>query len=152
MRLLSNEEHSAARGFLISGMVWMAIGTTFGLIAAVALAAPAQVPDGKGNADFTSPPPLNFATVSRNLVDRRYIGGILYYQIMNGITGTAMPYFKHELESAKIWDVANFVAVNFIGVDDSDTEPAGIDAAYEPPRSDKPKSGQWRDYGKVDAP
>lgn len=123
-----------------------------GLAAGLAGAAPTQVPDGKGNADFISPPPLNFATVSRNLVDGQYIGGILYYQIMNGITGTAMPYFKHELESAKIWDVSNFVAVNFIGADDSDTEPAGIDAAYEPPRNEKPKSGRWSDYGKVDAP
>ena len=30
---------------------------------------------------------------------------------MNGITGTAMPYFKRDLESEKIWDVSNYVAV-----------------------------------------
>ncbi len=40
MRLVSDEEHSAARAFLVSGMVWMAIGTTFGLIGGIALAAP----------------------------------------------------------------------------------------------------------------
>ena len=52
---------------------------------------------------------------------------------MNGITGTAMPYFKRELESEKIWDVGNYVAVTFIGQTDADTEPRGIDASYEPP-------------------
>ena len=65
------------------------------------------VGDGQGPAaPFMDPPPLNFTTLKRNLVEGKYIGGILYYQIMNGITGTAMPYFKHELESAKIWDVS----------------------------------------------
>ena len=56
---------------------------------------------------------------------------MLYYQIMNGITGTAMPYFKHELESEKIWDVGNYVARQFIGIEDMNGEPRGIDAAYE---------------------
>jgi mono/diheme cytochrome c family protein len=59
-------------------------------------------------------------------------GGILYYQIMNGITGTAMPYFKKDLQSEKIWDVGNYVAVTFIGQTDANAEPRGIDAAYEP--------------------
>lgn len=40
MKLLSNEEHSAARAFIVSGMAWMAIGTTFGLLGGIALAAP----------------------------------------------------------------------------------------------------------------
>jgi mono/diheme cytochrome c family protein len=111
------------------------------------------VGDGQGPAaPYLNPPPLNFTTLRRNLVDGKYIGGILYYQIMNGITGTAMPYFKHELESAKIWDVSNFIAANFIGFDDSNTEPAGIDASYEPLRTQKPASGRWRDHGKGDAP
>ena len=51
---------------------------------------------------------------------------------MNGITGTAMPYFKKALESEKIWDVSNFIAVQFLGYTDADIEPEGIDAAYEP--------------------
>jgi len=92
------------------------------------------VGDGQGPAaKDIYPPPLNFAALKRNLADGKYIGGILYYQIMNGITGTAMPYFKMELESAKIWDVSNYVAVSFIDVDDSNTEPRGIDAASETP-------------------
>ena len=85
--------------------------------------------DGMGPAQqYLYPPPLNFTI----LKDRGVSGGILYYQIMNGITGTAMPYFKRELESEKIWDVGNYVAVNFINQTDADEEPKGIDAAYEP--------------------
>ena len=90
--------------------------------------------DGEGPArKFLDPPPLNFTLLSKHLVDGRYIGGIFYYQIMNGVTGTAMPYFKRELESEKIWDVSNYLAVFFVGYTDANTPPKGIDAAYEPP-------------------
>jgi len=83
--------------------------------------------DGMGPAQpYLYPPPLNF-TILRG---RGVSGGILYYQIMNGITGTAMPYFKRELESEKIWDVGNYVAVFFIGESDAGGEPRGIDASY----------------------
>jgi cytochrome c oxidase cbb3-type subunit 2 len=86
------------------------------------------VGDGMGEAEpFLYPPPLNF-TILR---DRGISGGILYYQIMNGITGTAMPYFKGELESAKIWDVGNYVAMQFIGQSDAGNRGVGIPAAYE---------------------
>jgi cbb3-type cytochrome oxidase cytochrome c subunit len=88
--------------------------------------------DGMGPAQpFIYPPPLNFTV----LKDRGITGGILYYQIMNGITGTAMPYFKKDLESEKIWEVGDYVAVYFIGQTDANTEPRGIDASYEPPPS-----------------
>jgi len=91
--------------------------------------------DGMGAAQpYLYPPPLNFTI----LKDRGISGGILYYQIMNGITGTAMPYFKKELESEKIWDVGNYVAVTFIGQTDAHSEPRGIDAAYMPPVEEKP--------------
>jgi cbb3-type cytochrome c oxidase subunit II len=84
--------------------------------------------DGMGPAQpYLYPPPLNFTI----LKGRGVSGGILYYQIMNGITGTAMPYFKRELESEKIWDVGNYVAINFIGETDAGKEPKGIPAAYE---------------------
>jgi len=92
-----------------------------------------NIGDGQGPAMiYTQPPPLNFTTLKRHLVEDKYIGGILYYQVMNGITGTAMPYFKRALESEKIWDVSNYIAVNFIGYTDADIDPGGIDAAYEP--------------------
>jgi cytochrome c oxidase cbb3-type subunit II len=85
--------------------------------------------DGMGPAQpWIYPPPFNFTI----LKGREISGGILYYQIMNGITGSAMPYFKKELESEKIWDVGNFVAVYFINQSDANTEPRGIDASYEP--------------------
>lgn len=95
------------------------------------------VGDGYGPAHpYIYPPPLNFTVlrrwVKRQPPDKQYLGGIFYYQIMNGITGSAMPYFKRELESEKIWDVSNYVAVYFVGHDDSNTPPRGIDAAYEP--------------------
>lgn len=91
-------------------------------------------PVGDGNgpaARFLNPPPLNFTLLKRHLVQGKYIGGILYYQIMNGITGTSMPYFKKDLESEKIWDLSNYIAVEFIGYTDADIQPKGIDASYE---------------------
>jgi cytochrome c oxidase cbb3-type subunit 2 len=91
------------------------------------------VGDGQGPAGaLVYPPPLNFTTLRRHGIKGGVTGGMIYYQIMNGITGTAMPYFKHELESEKIWDVGNYVARQFIGIIDSNTEPRGIDSAYEP--------------------
>lgn len=88
--------------------------------------------DGQGmGAPYIYPPPLNFTTLRRNLVDNKYIGGIIYYQVMNGITGTAMPYFKKQLQSAWIWDLSNYVSVAFIGYTDANISPRGIDAAYE---------------------
>jgi mono/diheme cytochrome c family protein len=85
--------------------------------------------DGMGPAQpWIYPPPLNFTI----LKGREISGGILYYQIMNGITGTAMPYFKRDLESQKIWEVGEYVAVYFINQSDANTEPRGIDAAWEP--------------------
>ncbi len=87
------------------------------------------VGDGMGPAQpYIYPPPLNFTI----LKGRGISGGIIYYQIMNGITGTAMPYFKRELESEKIWDVGNYIAKYFIDEIDANKEPKGIDAAYEP--------------------
>jgi cbb3-type cytochrome c oxidase subunit II len=95
------------------------------------------VGDGMGPAEaYLYPPPLNFTL----LKGRAISGGILYYQIMNGITGTAMPYFKRELESEKIWDVGNYVAVTFIGESDAHKEPRGIDAAFLNPS--KTKAGE----------
>jgi cbb3-type cytochrome c oxidase subunit II len=87
------------------------------------------VGDGMGPAQpYIYPPPLNF-TILKN---RGVSGGILYYQIMNGITGTAMPYFKRELESQKIWEVGDYVAVYFINQSDANAESRGIDASWEP--------------------
>jgi cytochrome c oxidase cbb3-type subunit II len=92
-----------------------------------------QMGDGQGDAAaFLMPPPLNFTELRGRLVEGRYIGGIFYYQVMNGITGTAMPYFKRDLESEKIWDVSNYLAVYYLGYTDAGIAPKGIDASYEP--------------------
>ena len=89
--------------------------------------------DGQGRATpYLNPPPLNLTLLRRHLINGKYLGGLLYYQVMNGITGTSMPYFKRDLESEKIWDVSNYVAVYFVGYTDANIEPRGIDAAYEP--------------------
>ena len=96
------------------------------------------VGDGQGPAAaFIYPPPLNFTTLLRHDIEGGATGGMLYYQIMNGITGTAMPYFKRELESEKIWDVSNYVAEQFMAVVDANQEPKGIDAAFEPVETGK---------------
>lgn len=90
------------------------------------------VGDGNGPAaNYLYPRPVNFTTVKRHLIDGQYIGGILYYQIMNGVTGTAMPYFKKDLESAKIWDVGNFVMVNFINHRDDQIPTVGMPVSDE---------------------
>jgi cbb3-type cytochrome c oxidase subunit II len=116
------------------------------------------VGDGMGPAaEFMNPPPFNF-TYLRNwlvpvldeygnpIVDEEgnpveepgNIGGMLYYQIMNGITGTTMPPFKTELESEKIWDVSNYVAVYFAGRGREASDPErSIPSSFEPPREDE---------------
>lgn len=85
--------------------------------------------DGNGPAaKFLYPKPANFSTLRRIGAS----GGLLYYQIMNGINGTAMIPFKRELESEKIWDVSNYVATTFIGHNDGNTAPRGEDEIQEP--------------------
>ena len=44
-----------------------------------------------------------------------------------------MPYFKKHLESEKIWDLSNYLAVSFVGYTDANIDPRGIDASYEGP-------------------
>ncbi len=89
------------------------------------------VGDGQGPAaPYLDPPPLNFTLLRRHLEQDKYIGGILYYQVMNGIAGTAMPYFKKEMGSAKIWDVSNYIAHHFIGYTDAHLA-TGVPAPYE---------------------
>ncbi|HET6381948.1 MAG TPA: cbb3-type cytochrome c oxidase subunit II [Armatimonadota bacterium] len=91
--------------------------------------------DGHGPASpYLYPKPANFTTLRRIGAS----GGLLYYQIMNGITGTAMMSFKRELESAKIWDVSNYIAVNFIGKSDAETAPYGVDEVQEPVNPNAP--------------
>jgi len=93
------------------------------------------VGDGHGiAAPYLMPPPLDFTALKPRLPAGKYLGGLFYYQVMNGITGTDMPFFKRELESEKIWDVSNFVAKSFVGYTDYRVPPIGLDASYVTPR------------------
>ena len=48
------------------------------------------------------------------------------------VNGVSVNNHKKCGGKCKIWDVGNFVAVYFINQTDANTEPRGIDAAYEP--------------------
>ncbi len=97
------------------------------------------VGDGKGiAAPYLMPPPLDFTQLQGNLPGGKYIGGMIYYQVMNGITGTAMPYFKKDLESAKIWDVSSYVAASFVSYTDYGVPPVGIEASSVGPPAPEP--------------
>ena len=41
--------------------------------------------------------------------------GAIYYVVLYGIPGSAMPQFKGQLPSEKIWDVGNYVGWAFMG-------------------------------------
>lgn len=41
--------------------------------------------------------------------------GAIYYAVLYGIPGSAMPQFKGQLESEKIWDASNYVGWAFMG-------------------------------------
>ena len=118
------------------------------------------VGDGQGpGAKYMQPPPFNFTYLKnwkvpaldengQPLLDENgkpvmkdgNIGGMLYYQIMNGITGTTMPPFKTELESEKIWDVSNYIAINFAGRTREKNDPeSSIPSSFEPVREDEKK-------------
>jgi cbb3-type cytochrome c oxidase subunit II len=80
---------------------------------------------------YMYPPPFNFTYLRRQ---NGPLGGMIYYQVMNGITGTGMMPFKTELESEKIWDVGSYVLVYFAGGDDwgkFDNMKRGIPASFE---------------------
>lgn len=82
-------------------------------------------------ATYLRPTPVNFTILNKHLIDGKFIGGIIYYQVMNGITGSAMPYFKKDLESSKIWDVTNYLEKWFINHTDDHYPTAGIPVSYE---------------------
>lgn len=97
------------------------------------------VGDGMGPAaPYMNPPPFNFTYLARWRQQEKPgkgpkpLGGLLYYQVMNGITGTTMPPFKTELESEKIWDVSNYVGEYFAGGADPPRKKRTIPSSYEP--------------------
>ena len=112
------------------------------------------VGDGLGPAaPYMNPKPFNFTYFSRWKAKTAWpIGGILYYQVMNGITGSTMPPFKTELESEKIWDVSNYIAVYFAGGPDELDIKRGIPSSFEPkqPYEDEQREEKEQQPGERD--
>ena len=109
------------------------------------------VGDGMGPAaPYMNPPPFNFTYLVRWRHPakpgelQKPLGGLLYYQVMNGITGSAMPPFKSELESEKIWDVSNYIGVYFAGGADPPRRERTIPAAGEPTENREPAEKEER--------
>lgn len=89
--------------------------------------------DGRGPArPFLNPPPMDFTLVQASAANPqggqpgyRYnyrlnqvsaiTNGAIYYAVLYGIPGSAMPQFKGQLPSEKIWDVGNYVGWAFMG-------------------------------------
>jgi len=89
--------------------------------------------DGRGDAKpYLNPPPMDFtllqATGANPQVQRPGYhydyaknkvsvlnNGAIYYAVLYGIPGSAMPAFKGQLESEKIWDVGNYIGRSFMG-------------------------------------
>ncbi len=89
--------------------------------------------DGRGDAKpYLNPPPMDFALIqasganpaptvrgwhydsTKNSVSSLNNGAI-YFAVLYGLPGSAMPSFKGQLESEKIWDVGNYIGYTFMG-------------------------------------
>ncbi len=94
--------------------------------------------DGRGpSKPYLNPPPMDFTLIQasganpaapngsnpqpgyhydfrRNQVSP-LSNGAIYYAVLYGIPGSAMPQFKGQLESEKIWDVGNYIGWAFMG-------------------------------------
>ena len=89
--------------------------------------------DGRGpSKPYLNPPPMDFTLIQasgaspqgkqpgyhydyrKNEVSS-ISNGAIYYVVLYGIPGSAMPQFKGQLPSEKIWDVGNYVGWAFMG-------------------------------------
>jgi cytochrome c oxidase cbb3-type subunit 2 len=89
--------------------------------------------DGRGQAKpYLNPPPMDFTLMQatgsvpngKGLPHSySYLGnkvseinnGAIYFAVLYGLPGSAMPQFKGQLESEKIWDVGNYIGYSFMG-------------------------------------
>jgi mono/diheme cytochrome c family protein len=87
--------------------------------------------DGRGPAEkYLNPPPMDFTlmqatgavakarggTQGFKIYDVSQINnGAIYFAVLYGLPGSAMPQFKGQLESEKIWDVGNYIGYTFMG-------------------------------------
>ena len=89
--------------------------------------------DGRGpSKPYLNPPPMDFTLVQASGANTEggqqgyhydyrknevssISNGAIYYAVLYGIPGSAMPQFKGQLPSEKIWDVGNYVGWAFMG-------------------------------------
>jgi len=87
--------------------------------------------DGRGSAKpYLNPPPMDFALNQASGANPSIPGwhydsaknsvsslnnGAIYFAVLYGLPGSAMPAFKGQLESEKIWDVGNYIGYAFMG-------------------------------------
>ena len=88
--------------------------------------------DGRGPArPYLNPPPMDFTLLQASgaTPNGSNIGhydfksnkvsvinnGAIYFAVLYGLPGSAMPQFKGQLESEKIWDVGNYIGYTFMG-------------------------------------
>ena len=89
--------------------------------------------DGRGpSKPYLNPPPMDFTLVQASGASTQggqpgyhydyrknevssISNGDIYYVVLYGIPGSAMPQFKGQLPSEKIWDVGNYVGWAFMG-------------------------------------
>ncbi len=89
--------------------------------------------DGRGpSKPYLNPPPMDFTLIQASGANTAggqpgypyspklnevstITNGSIYYAVLYGIPGSAMPQFKGQLESEKIWDVGNYVGWAFMG-------------------------------------
>jgi len=89
--------------------------------------------DGRGpSKPYLSPPPMDFTLIQASGASTQggqpgyhydyrknevssISNGDIYYVVLYGIPGSAMPQFKGQLPSEKIWDVGNYVGWAFMG-------------------------------------
>jgi mono/diheme cytochrome c family protein len=92
-----------------------------------------EMGDGRGPArPYLNPPPMDFTLLQStganptpttpgyryNLRTNRVSvlnNGAIYFAVLYGLPGSAMPQFKGQLESEKIWDVGNYIGWRFMG-------------------------------------
>ncbi len=89
--------------------------------------------DGRGDAKpFLNPPPMDFTLLQATGANPQMSvpkypykyklnhvsalnNGAIYFAVLYGLPGSAMPQFKGQLESEKIWDVGNYIGWAYMG-------------------------------------
>lgn len=103
MKLLNNEQHSAARAFLVSGMAWMVVGTTFGLLGGISLAAPDALRDIPWLV-FGRVRPIHVNLVAVGFVPMALVGAGLY--MVPALLRTRLYSERMAMAAMWVWNLA----------------------------------------------